>query len=109
MPIMLLASYIYVAALVAVGRRVSEDRPKPVRALAGQLVWLIFIPFLLAPFFWLILTEVSVDKGMELWPVVKMLTAVLISYLTMVAPGFYYIFKCRIRELNSYGYFRSNT
>ncbi len=108
-PVMTVGAYIYATALISVGRRTSKDRPKVVGSLAGTLVWLVYIPFLLFPFFCLMLTEISVVEGEEVWPVVKMLVPVLISYLLMITPGFYYIYKYRISELRKYGYFVSST
>jgi hypothetical protein len=108
-PVMSLGSYLYASALIATGRRVSENRPASIVALAGTLVWLAYIPFILAPFFWLILTEISPIESEEYWSAKKMGGPILISYLLMVAPGFYYIFKYRINELRKYGYFVSNT
>ena len=106
---MLLVSYLYVTALIATGSRVSENRPKSIVMLAGTLVSFVYMSFLLALFFWLMITEVSIVEGMELWSVIEMLFLVLISYLVMVAPGFIYIFKIRIKELQKYGYYSSNT
>lgn len=108
-PIMFIGAYVYAASLIAVGRRSSEDRPAAIVGLAGTLVWLAYIPFLLAPFFWLILTEIKPLETEEVWPAIKMLVLILISYFVMVLPGFYYIFKFRINELRKYGYFVSNT
>lgn len=108
-PIMFFGAYIYATALIAVGRRTSKNRPHSVVILAGVLVYLAYIPFLLAPFFWLILTEVTPLESEGLWPALKMISPILASYLLMVAPGFYYIFKFRIKELQQYGYFVSNT
>lgn len=108
-PIMFIGAYVYAASLIAVGRRSSEDRPAAIVGLAGTLVWLAYIPFLLAPLFWLILTEIKPLETEEVWPAIKMFAPILISYLVMVMPGFYYIFKFRINELRKYGYFVSNT
>ena len=102
-------SFLYVAALISVGQRVRDNRPESINTLAGQLVGLAFTPLFLAPFFWLILTEVSITGGQGFWPVIQMLITLTISYLLMISPGFYYIFKYRIKELKSYGYFTGNT
>ena len=109
MPVMFAGAYLYVSALITVGRRTSKDRPSSIVALAGTLVWLAYVPFLLAPFFCLIFTEISPIEGDEIWLAIKMMAPVIVSYLLMVTPGLFYIFKFRIKELQKYGYFISNT
>jgi len=109
MPVMFIAAYLYVSALISVGQRTTKNRPSAIVSLAGTLVWLVYIPFLLAPFFWLIFTEITPVESKEILPALKMVAPIFISYLLMITPGFIYIFKFKINELRKYGYFVNNT
>ena len=96
MPLMLIAMSVYIHLLLGIAKVFRGI----LKFALGLAVYLIFGAVLVSPFFYL-----ASENQPAIQESTYIFVSVLLSYVLIVAPAFYYLGKVKIKELQRAGYF----